>query len=172
MTPSKVSAEHACIPAAELWVQYKEPLAPPVFKQTKRDEEESMQTCFIVPLTCRTRCVQEWHLASPHPKGRDSRTLCLEPCSGASSSFLHGNTERPRAEVRLSAAKRRLKDPQDLQHSYWLDIHSRLMGKAYSQEPVSSKTLYLHEKLPVGGFQSQAPISGILGRIRLITVSH
>lgn len=74
--------------------------------------------------------------------------------------------------MRLSAAKRRLKDPQDLQHSYWLDIHSRLMGKAYSQEPVSSKTLYLHEKLPVGGFQSQAPISGILGRIRLITVSH
>lgn len=111
-----------------------------------------------------------WHL---HAQREETPEHCApRALLGASSSFLHGNTERPRAEVRLSAAKRRLKDPQDLQHSYWLDIHSRLMGKAYSQEPVSSKTLYLHEKLPVGGFQSQTPISGILGHIRLITVSH
>ena len=40
MCPNNDSTENACIPGIELTVQETEPLASPVSKQTKRDEEE------------------------------------------------------------------------------------------------------------------------------------
>ena len=40
MCPNNDSTENACIPGIEMTVQETQPLASPVFKQTKRDEEE------------------------------------------------------------------------------------------------------------------------------------
>ena len=40
MCPNNDSTENACIPGIEMTVQEAQPLASPVFKQTKRDEEE------------------------------------------------------------------------------------------------------------------------------------